>query len=94
MALTIEATFDDDLFDAEVLVERTGKAKFTAIDIGILAGAPTRNAARQLVLRVRRRGEIPPPAFPGGGRLPDVWSKRQVVAIVLGRLGRGQTVVV
>lgn len=44
--------------------------------------------------RQGNRGEIPPPAYPGGGRVPDVWSKGQVVAIVLGRLGRGQTVVV
>lgn len=78
--------FDDDLFDAEIVVDRAGGDTFTCIEIGFLMGAPTSNSARQRGVRAKAKGSLPPPAFPGNRNSPDYWSKRQVVEFMARRM--------
>lgn len=78
----IENTYDPDAYDALVLVERMGGDTFSAGELGMLLGAPSDNAGRKRVLRLRARGVVPAPDFPGNGITRDRWSKRQVVGVV------------
>jgi hypothetical protein len=104
--LSAEALFDDDLFDAEVIVSRWGCDTFTARELGMMLGSATPAGGRQRVIRGRQSGEFPPPAVLGrrGASVgsnrgstdqePDRWTKRQVVGIVAERLRNGGRVVV
>jgi hypothetical protein len=98
--------FDDDLFDAEIIVRRWGGGEFDARKLGRLLGAPTDEGGRQKVTRRLAKGTIPPAAFPSkrGSLHPGEsdptrsqaarWSQEQVIDIVADLLRTGASVCV
>lgn len=87
--------FDDDLFDAEIIVRRWGRDLFDAYLLGQILGSPNEESARQRVQRGLAAATIPPAALPGEDRgKRDRWTKEQVVAIVAERLRKGDRVCV
>jgi hypothetical protein len=79
--VTIE--FDDDLFDAEIKVERYGLGEFTRDDLAEFLGLSGHTVTKML-----RRGNIPGPRRYGydavGNRVP-MWSSAQVAQILVRR---------
>lgn len=80
--------FDDDLFDAEILVERMGIDRFTTDDMCRVFGVE-----RNTIFKAIQRGSIPAPAWPafhsprGEGHKPHEWSKAQVARVIFERRG-------
>lgn len=78
--------FDDDLFDAEILVERMGIDRFTTQEMCRLF-----SVERNTLYKAVARGHIPAPAWPafhdpkGAGHKSNEWSKGQVARIMLER---------
>lgn len=74
--------FDDDLFDAEILVERADLAEFSTSGLAALLGI-TNDGVYKLV----RRGVIPRPSIAAVmGYEEQRWSKAQAVEILAARL--------
>lgn len=80
-----EVEFDSDLFDAEILVERSGHAYFTKEDLAELIGMSV-----QSIWRMVATGTLPPAAWyedaPGKGRLRAHWSCAQAAEALARRL--------
>jgi hypothetical protein len=72
------ADWDSDLFDAEIMVERTGMSVFTSADLAEFLGITPEAMIRRL-----GRGKLPAPRWPSAG-FADThrWSARQVVGIL------------
>src|ERR1017187_5491523 len=83
--MSAEWVFDDDEFDARVLVERANLAVFTTIDIAALFGC-----SRETVWENNRAGHLPPPMWPRRHDSDgDRWSREQVVDVMTGLIRRG-----
>lgn len=87
--MTPEPVFDDDLFDAEILVERFGRSEFTIADLCEFFGHSNPWVYSQI-----SKGALEPAKFPsqyateldGSGRngvTPARWTKDQVVRAML-----------
>lgn len=76
--------FDDDLFDAEVIVGRAGCARFAKEELAALLGM-----AVQSIWRLVALGTIPEPAIredlPGKGRVRAYWTCAQATEILAER---------
>lgn len=75
--MTITETLDDFLIDAEIMVERSGYARFTKLDLAEFLGVH-----RQSISQLVARGTLDPPAYseelPGMGRERSIWTCSQV----------------
>lgn len=80
--------FDDDLFDAQLIVERHGAARYDKFALADLLGV-----AVSSVWVMIRRGELPAPADKEWVKINverSLWTVEQVVGIVLARRAKAR----
>ena len=82
--------YDADLYDAEIILDRSGFSRFTVEELCKLFGCH-----RSTVHEARRRGLVPAPAIPGvkfgagaGVITPSEWSREQVIELLARNMNR------
>jgi hypothetical protein len=86
----MQVTFDDDTFDAELAVERSGHAFFDKVDLADLLGIQASS-----ISPLRARGKIPAPDHyqepdgrcndACGGHRRAIWTAEQAMNVLRGR---------
>lgn len=70
--------FDDERYDAEIILNRRGRRDFTARDIAEILNCHTSNIWKNVV-----RGRFPVPKVPGVGSQGAIWSQEQVIEMMI-----------